>query len=292
MITILDWIEKVDLHNPENIRILRICKNLNLSSLLIDVLITAIETNDSKTFECLLEKNINLNDLSKSYSLTPLMYASQRGKVEFVEKILLKGVDANGIVNNNSSALNYTLISKIDNGGNHIKCAKLLIKAGANIESVSTNKDAHEIATMLKNEIEREKIVLDKESIPCITNEKSETCVTTDGIQVTIPKIENKKMVIKILHNKQDSIHYRTYHITRDTFVNINKEGNWQKHLLNYNPNNYIELPNNAKISYHYLPAGVSLDGISTIENYVCKFGDLISSDLEGFKDTILNRYA
>ena len=276
MTTILDWIKKTNfLRNPENIKILDICKDLKFSSPLTDVLIKMIERNDSKPFEYILEQNVSLNDLDSTYAITPLMYASQRGKVEFVEKLLLKGADVNRIIIKNVAALNYALTYRIDGDGKgtHINCAKLLIKAGANIESVSNNTNAYEMATLLKNEIERE-MVTHKESVTCVINNKLQTRVTNDGIQVTIPqKIENR-IIIKILHEKTDPILCNTHRITNDAYVEINNGGIWQKKLLNHNTNNYIEVPQNVddKVSYHFLPAGVMLDGIITTEKFVCKF--------------------
>lgn len=279
MTTILDWIKKTNfLRNPENIKILDICKDLKFSSPLTDVLIKMIERNDSKPFEYILEQNVSLNDLDSTYAITPLMYASQRGKVEFVEKLLLKGVDVDRIINKNVAALNYALIHRIDGDGkgNHIKCAKLLIKAGANIEFVSNNTNAYEMATLLKNEIERE-MATNKELVTCVINNKSETCVTNDGMQVTIPQKIEIRIIIKILHEKTDPILCNTHRITNDAFVEINNGGIWQKKLLNHNTNNYIEVPQNVddKISYHFLPAGVTLDGIITTENFVCKFNSV-----------------
>ena len=280
MTTILDWIRKTDFRNPEDkiiSKILDICKNRLLCSSLTDVLVETIINNDDKSFEYLLEQSINLNEIDKKYALTPIMRASQEGKVHMVEKLLSKGAD----ISNNSrsvSALTCAL-SKIDNTGNHIKCAKLLLKAGADIESVSSNAYAYEIATLLKSEVDRENIVTNKESETCIINDNLEIYVTNDGIKVSFPqKIENKKLVIKMLHNRNDPIPCYTDKNYNDVAVTIYKEGVWRKHRLIADTDYYLELPKNVKdkINYHYLPLGVTINGVITTENYICKF-DLFS---------------
>lgn len=274
MTTILDWITKTHLCNPENktiSSILNICKKLKLGSSLTAVLVETIINNDEESFLYLLEQNIDLN-MPNENSLTPIMFASKMGRNKMVEKLLSKQVDISDDDDNHLSALKVALVNYFNcYEESYITCIKLLIKAGANIEFVSYAENAYKLAKVLKRKVDSENIV---------TNNEPDTYVTNDGTIVIIPqKIEKPKLIIKMLYNQNKTIPCITEQILYATWVEININGNWLKHGLNPLDNCYIEFPLNVndKIGYHYLPAGVTLDGIPTTENYVCKFNNSIN---------------
>lgn len=252
----------------------------------IDIFVEAIIKNDKDIFNYFMDKKININEVCTKNDYKPIMYAVQYGRFEMMKKLLERGaqIEKDGC---SDSALYFALKDPKCGNDERIECAKLLIKAGANIESILNYKNSYIIAKILKNEIDTNskngtgkelKIITNKNEVKQqdITNtekKESETYTTTDGDIINIPPEIIKKPRIKMVYQTVEPIYVIDTILcpSESVMMIINDNGTWKLDAVILGDYD-IEIPTETKIKYHYLPVGVILNGNSTTKSYPCKF--------------------
>ena len=234
----------------------------------IDTLVKAIMNKDMETFNRMLDKNINVDRLDSEYQSTPIMFAAEIGQVDMIKKLLshnasLNDIEVDGKVKN---VLLYALhYSKCENDNDKYQCARLLIKAGADIEFMKKEyKVSYILAKSIKQELEAE---------------NDNMLTTTNGTLVPIPRNIVATPILQMLYDqKKPKPTYNLVKIQSRVKISFLNGEIWQ-HFLSTKNNFYVEIPVNEKINFHYLPKGIELNGIVSSKEYICKIDDFIDAE-------------
>lgn len=151
---------------------------LSKSGSIVDLICHTIIDNEIEIFNECMELDFNVNGFSTKFNKTLLMCAT-----EYVRPLMLESLFRRGalIEQSRSTGLLYEAFDKCSHVDS-FACIKILIKAGATIESLTYNTKYYRIAEFIKKSIEK---------IECPHNEKIEL-----PKQSHIHKLSNVKSII------------------------------------------------------------------------------------------------
>ena len=244
-----------------------------------DLISLIIRKVDTVVFDTIMKYDIDVNTITIA-EWTPLILASYHGLPYFVEKLLQKGAKVSPCEKNGDSALSICLTPPLTY--NKIKCAKLLIKAGSDIERFSNQGDnqAYYIALLLKEN-------MDLEKIPRLVG-----CQTIDirgATDVHVPNCHrihsNDYTLIRAIKANPDVTQEK---IPRNTYLTFIGENN-STHIFNASTMIAIELPfPGEKIIGHILLPDMKLISGSITKPMIVRCKDIIcvkniNGELESF---------
>lgn len=126
--------------------------SLNFKSKTVDLLRDVIISDQTDIFEIIMKYAFKIDDIDSTHGSTPIMFATQRGRVKMTERLLKHGasikVDSACI----KSALSFCFDSKLTD--DHLTCVELLIKAESDIEHLKQlDSVAYRICCLLKQDL-------------------------------------------------------------------------------------------------------------------------------------------
>lgn len=129
---------------------------IKFTSPIANLLRLTIRGNDFVTFDTILKYDIDVNVFANSNQSSSLIIASYLGLPNFVERLLEKKADVSLRDKDDDTALSACFKRCLTD--DQIKCAKLLIKAGSDIECLNKQGDnkSYHIALLLKENLRLE----------------------------------------------------------------------------------------------------------------------------------------
>ena len=227
-----------------------------------DLLSLIIRKADIGAFETILKYDIDVDAFTTAGS-TPLIIASYYSSPYFVEKLLQKGAKVSVCEKTGDSALSSCLTTPLTD--TKIKCAKLLIHAGSDIERFNNLNDnrTYHIALLLKEIIALEKTP-EPESVGCHTESIHDDYVLIRAIK-TNPDMKTQRKII-----------------CNHGWIKLINDSNSIKKIFKLSPKMMIELPiPSEKIIGHILPVGTIVNDDPITESVSCRFfNPIITKDV------------
>ncbi|HLX53148.1 MAG TPA: ankyrin repeat domain-containing protein [Aquella sp.] len=262
---------------------------IGITSPVSDLLRATIRQNDSAMFDILLKYNLDIDAFPTNGS-PALIAASYIGLPYFVEKLLQKGANILLCDEDNDTALSACLNESLTDG--RIKCARLLIKVGFDIEYLNnpTSNQAYQIALLLKeNELflSKSQTVVESPERLRISSVSAKHLPEAEHLPNTILKspFDNPILIRAIIANQgmktQEKFAYQSFNRFSSSDSN---------YVVNNIPQMKIELPlygSGEKIMGHILLPGMKLQHGNTVGNkpVIGRFSETIHvSDIDGGK--------
>jgi len=162
----------------------------------------------------LISKNANVNDYDDKYKMSPLIYACMNNLVDVVEEILsLKNINLKKILEHKNIYGNNALLSS-----SYSMCYKiipLLIKAGANINTVNKKGVTPLLASLTYSSPFREKIIkllLNNGAKINVSSNSGDTCLSLAWYSE-----ENQDIIRILIENGADPIKELNLHSNKNT---------------------------------------------------------------------------
>ena len=243
-----------------------------------DLLSLIIRKADPVTFDTIMKYDIDVDAFTVT-GTTPLIIASYHGLPYFIEKLLQKGAKVSLCKKNGNSALSICLTPPLTD--NKIRCARLLIKAGSDIEHFNNQKDNQimsHVALLLKEIIALEKPpgVIRTIDFCGATTMHMPIYIIKESKEFNLCKVwgDNYVFIRAVKPDKDVKIQERI--IYNHQFIEFtNNNCSTQKFIPS--PKMIIELPvPGEKIIGHILSIGMIVNDEPITELMICRFDNII----------------
>lgn len=189
MLTLINFLQSVKIDRSLINYITKSDVKMGIS--LIDFFCLVIQEEKYEFFNILLP-HVNINAVDSMYNSTPIMFASQKGNIQMVQKLLERGAE---ILHNDYKSALYFCFSGVDFYSpismSHLKCAEILIRHGSDITHLKDHK--YRIAKEIKNKLGENLIEFNDSNI-CTDNKSIITAPAENGIITIVDFLQSNKI--------------------------------------------------------------------------------------------------
>lgn len=224
---------------------------------MVDLVCKTIIDGDHEMFKKFMELGVDVNgtDSSKNKSCM-MMCAVQKGRSEMLEILLSRGMLIDSYAE--SALRRITNVADSEFSENHLKCIKILIRAGVSVDSLKDSSNQKYLLIKTIKELMFEPKILPPSSELFCGNQK-------------VSEVKDDVNIIRAVYNKENcETHKLIMNVNYHYIMIYDIFGKPVKKVSVYICTN-IEVPVH-KPAYHLLPAGIKVDGKTITSPLVFRF--------------------